>query len=68
MDYLKYYGRDIENLITQIKRVHSRRVFTLNKNLKTVITKEDLDNGFNNFKKMKGNNETKNKLQDIMYI
>jgi hypothetical protein len=68
MDYLKYYGRDIENLITQIKRVHSRRVFTLNKNLKTVITKEDLDNGFNNFKKMKGNNKTKNKLQDIMYI
>lgn len=68
MDHLKYYGRDIENLITQIKRVHSRRVFTLNKNLKTVITKEDLDNGFNNFKKMKGNNETKNKLQDIMYI
>lgn len=66
MDYLNYYGRDIENLITQIKRVHSRRVFTLDKKNKTIITKDDLDNGFNTFKLMK-NIKKDNKYLD-MYV
>ena len=29
---------------------HSKRVFFLNNSLKTLINKEDLDNGFENFK------------------
>ena len=41
----KYFGRDIENLLSQVKRCHSRRVFTLNKDKKTIITIEDLKNG-----------------------
>lgn len=48
----KFYGRDIENLITQVKRCHSRRVFTLSKENKTIITIEDLNNGFKVFKSL----------------
>jgi AAA+ superfamily predicted ATPase len=47
--YFKYYGRDIEVLLAKIKIVHGRRVFCKPKNEKTVITQEDLDNGFNLF-------------------
>ena len=43
------YGRDIENLLSQVKRCHSRRVFTLEDNTKTIITLLDLENGFNKF-------------------
>lgn len=49
MQYLKYFGRDIENLLTQIKRVHSRRVFSRKLEEKTVITEKDMNNGFNQF-------------------
>ena len=48
----KFFGRDIENFITQIKRVHSRRVFTLNKDVKTKITEEDFNNGLKTFKSL----------------
>ena len=54
---LKYFGRDIENLIIQIKRIHSRRVFTLKSEIKTKITFEDLKNGFKVFKSFKTNGE-----------
>ena len=41
--------RDIENLLTQVKRCHSRRVFTLSKDKKTIITTGDLKNGLDVF-------------------
>ena len=49
MNNFKYFGRDIENLLTQVKRCHSRRVFTLNKDKKTIITIGDLKNGLDVF-------------------
>jgi len=49
MKDLKYFGRDIENLLTQIKRVHSRRVFTKKLEEKTLITQEDMNNGLEQF-------------------
>ena len=47
--YLKYFGRDIEVLLAKIKIVHARRVFCKPPHEKTVITLEDVDNGFNLF-------------------
>ena len=47
--YFKYFGRDIEVLLAKIKIVHARRVFCKPLNEKTVITLEDIDNGFNLF-------------------
>ncbi len=45
------FGRDIELLISKTKICHGRRVFGLEENLKTIITKEDLQNGMKLFKK-----------------
>ena len=45
------FGRDIELLISKTKICHGRRVFGLDENLKTMITKEDLQNGMKLFKK-----------------
>ena len=60
MDNLKYFGRDIENLITQIKRCHSRRVFTLEQDKKKKITKEDLEEGMKKFLGFKNKKIEKN--------
>ena len=49
-EYFKNYGRDMELLLMKITICHSKRVFFLNNSLKTLINKEDLDNGFENFK------------------
>ena len=45
------FGRDIELLISKTKICHGRRVFGLSEDLKTIITKEDLENGMKLFKK-----------------
>lgn len=46
-DYFKYYGRDMENLFAKTKICHSRRVFCKPKEIKTKITMEDIEKGFN---------------------
>jgi SpoVK/Ycf46/Vps4 family AAA+-type ATPase len=45
-DYFKFYGRDIEVLITKTKIAHSRRVFSLNESEKKKLNLIDLENGF----------------------
>ena len=45
--YFKYYGRDIETLLTKTKICHSKRVFCLDNSIKKYLTIEDLNNGFN---------------------
>jgi len=68
-NYKKFqnYGRDIENLLSHIKRCHSRRVFTLNDSHKTIITKEDMNNGLKIF--LSFNKNKKRKLShNSMYI
>ncbi len=66
MDQFEYYGRDIENLITLVKRCHSRRVFTLSKSEKTKITMEDLKNGSKLF--FDSNKEKEKFKYDSIYI
>jgi SpoVK/Ycf46/Vps4 family AAA+-type ATPase len=44
-DYFRYYGRDIETLLSKTKIAHSRRVFCLPENDKKKITLKDLNKG-----------------------
>ncbi len=69
-NYKKFpnYGRDIDNLISQIKRCHSRRVFTLNDTHKTIITKEDMEKGLKTFLSFKSNNKKRKLTHNSMYI
>ena len=55
MDYFKYFGRDIETIISKTKIAHSRRVFCNSEEDKKKITLADLDNGFKLY--LKNNNE-----------
>lgn len=72
--YFKYFGRDIETLISKIKICHSRRVFSLPKESKKVIIMKDLEKGFELFLKndeVKNRRESeyrKNSLISTMYI
>ena len=47
--YFMYYGRDIETFLSKTKIAHGRRVFTLNDDIKTIITNDDLENGLKLF-------------------
>lgn len=49
--HLHYNGRDIEKLISSIKIIHSKRVFTLPQKDKKLITEKDLDDGIEYFLK-----------------
>ena len=73
MDCFKYYGRDIETLLSKIKIAHARRVFCLSNNLKTILTIEDINKGFNlyldNNKEAKDKNINKNDISlSNMYL
>lgn len=47
-----YFGRDIEHLFSKIKITHSRRVFGLDDNKKTIITEDDIISGFTLYKEL----------------
>ena len=66
MKQFKYFGRDIENLITQVKRCHSRRVFTLPNEEKTIITVEDLQSGLDTF--LSFNKKEDNSIIQNLYV
>lgn len=51
--YFKNAGGDIETFISKIKLVHSKRVFTLDKTFKFIITDEDIKEGLKLLKKYK---------------
>lgn len=61
-----HFGGDIDNLITNIKTVHGKRVFGKNLKLK-VITKEDLQNGMDKFMNFKIPNNI-NTVPEGMYV
>jgi SpoVK/Ycf46/Vps4 family AAA+-type ATPase len=63
-DSFKYYGRDIETLLSKTKIAHSRRVFCLKKEEKTKIILGDLENGFKIYLKHKDNSAKKDKLSE----
>jgi len=59
--YFKYYGRDMEVLLSKIKIAHSRRVFCLDSEEKMKITCKDLEKGFEMYLK---NDEVKKRKED----
>lgn len=62
----KYYGRDVENFLTQIKRCHSRRVFTLSNSEKTLVKIEDMKNALKLFKSQ--NKKDNREFLQYLYI
>jgi len=71
MDYFKYYGRDVEVLLSKVKIVHSKRVFCKENREKKYITIEDMNNGLKLFldnDEVKGRKYNPSKALASMYI
>ena len=58
-EYFKHFGGDIETFLTKAKIYHSKRVFTLPKENKFILTNKDFDNALQHIKddKEKSNSE-----------
>ena len=54
----------METLLAKVKIAHSRRVFCLPNDQKKIITKRDMDKGFDIYL---NNDEVKNRGQDINF-
>jgi SpoVK/Ycf46/Vps4 family AAA+-type ATPase len=50
-EHFPFYGRDIETLLSKTKIAHSRRIFGKPNAAKKLLTKEDLNKGFDIFSK-----------------
>ena len=46
IDTFKYYGRDVELLVSKIKIVHARRIFGKEDSVKKLITLDDINGGY----------------------
>ena len=60
-DYFKYYGRDMETLFAKVKIAHSRRVFCLPEDKKTIISMKDMKKGLELYL---NNEEVKSRKED----
>jgi SpoVK/Ycf46/Vps4 family AAA+-type ATPase len=73
-DYFKFYGRDIETLLSKCKLAHSKRVFTLSENEKRKLVLKDLEKGFEIYlkndevKERKNENDSKKMMYNSLYI
>ena len=73
-DYFKYYGRDMETLFAKVKIAHSRRVFCLPEDKKTIISMKDMKKGLElylNNEEVKSRKEDKDSLKRLhqsMYV
>jgi SpoVK/Ycf46/Vps4 family AAA+-type ATPase len=70
MDTFKFYGRDMETLLSKTKIAHGRRVFCKPKDEKTKIVMKDIEKGYKMFVEVgdkNDNNSTKNLLHH-MYL
>jgi SpoVK/Ycf46/Vps4 family AAA+-type ATPase len=69
--YFKYFGRDMETLLSKVKISHSRRVFCLPNVDKRKITIKDMKNGFKLYLKneeVKSRGENATSFMENMYI
>jgi len=64
--YFKHYGRDVELFLSKTKIAHARRVFSLPEEEKTIINKDDLDNGLKLFIKHSMQND--NQLDIVCHL
>ena len=72
--YFKFFGRDIETLLSKTKISHSRRVFCKSVESKKIITLQDLEKGFELYlkndevKSRKDSSESRENLIGTMYV
>ena len=72
-DYFKYYGRDIEALLSKCKIAHSKRVFCLPETEKKKLVLKDLEKGLeiylknDDVKSRKDEIESKKHLYNLLY-
>jgi SpoVK/Ycf46/Vps4 family AAA+-type ATPase len=72
-DYFKFYGRDIETLLSKCKIAHSKRVFCLPETEKKKLVLKDLEKGFeiylknDDVKGRKDENEFRKQLYNSLY-
>lgn len=72
-DYFRFYGRDIETLLSKTKIAHSRRVFCRPESEKKLITLKDIDKGLeiylknDDVKSKKDEEELKRYLYNTLY-
>jgi SpoVK/Ycf46/Vps4 family AAA+-type ATPase len=72
-DYFKFYGRDIELLLSKCKLAHSRRVFCCPESEKKKLVFRDLEKGFeiylknDSVKERKNDTETKKMIYNSLY-
>lgn len=64
-DEFKFFGRDMEILLSYIKICHSRRIYGKDINMRKLITLEDMDNGYKTFLDNKQKKENKNILYGL---
>jgi SpoVK/Ycf46/Vps4 family AAA+-type ATPase len=72
-EYFKFYGRDIETLLSKTKIYHSRRVFCRPESEKKRFILKDLDNGFeiylkNDEIKSRKEEELKRSIYNTLYL
>lgn len=67
----RFYGRDIETLLSKTKIAHSRRVFCKPENEKRMILLDDLNNGYEMFMQNENHKKQQQKMNQIitsMYV
>ena len=70
-DDFKYYGRDIETFLSKAKICHSKRVFCLSQEHKTILNLKDLEKAFDLFQENSttdDNNKIKKDILHHMYV
>ena len=65
MDSFKFYGRDMETLLSKTKIAHGRRVFCKPKSEKTKIIMKDIEKGYKMFVEI-GNKKDKHTTKNIL--
>lgn len=67
-EHFKYYGGDMEVLLSRCKRAHSRRVFASISNIKKELNMTDMNRGFEYFKAHRKVKETESDLWKTMFM
>jgi len=71
MDYFKFFGRDMEILLSKIKIAHSKRVFCSPEVVKKTLNMKDVENGYEIYLKndeVSGRSKEKSNFMNTIYI
>ena len=68
IDYFPHFGGDIDTLILKCRTAHGRRIFGGKKELRKILTKEDIYNGFETYKLSRSGTIEENNHWEHMYV